>query len=146
MRKLVALVLLVSSVAIAGEVLIGSLTVTDAGSTTNRTNGNINSNVGNFVIQPLTLVSIQCDQETLVITDAAGCDAGTCIDLGAKQFLTTSVNTSKTLSARAWNWDAGSQAISALPVVTYTGGWMAIAAPAGQAVSYCRVFVRKGDE
>ncbi len=145
MRKAALLFVLVATSAFAGEILLGTLVVTDAGSVTNRTVGNINSGAGQFVVAPLSKITVQCDQAGLVLTDVAGCDAGNCIRVAADEKFATSINTSKKLSARAWNWDGGAQG-SAEPVVTYTGGWIAAAAPAGQAVLYCRVYSRTGTE
>ncbi len=154
MRELVAVLTLLATAAWAGESLLGIIMVTDAGTGTNRTaaaaaaapttfiNGSKCS--AGFEVTPLTKISVQCDEAAFVATDAAGCDAGTCVELAAKQFFTSTVNSSKTLTARAWSWDAGAQSTPC--VVTYTGGWVAVSPVGGASRAVCRVFSRKGDE
>jgi hypothetical protein len=146
-RKFTAVVLLAPALAFAGEVLLGTLIVSDGGTVSNRTTGwtayacPSNTTGGCFVVQPLSKVSIQCNQAAYVITDLAGADAGTGVRLDADQFFQTSVNTNKTLTGHAYNSDGG----TAGHAVTYTGGWVAAAPQSGASLS-CRVWSRKGDE
>lgn len=134
MRNLVLAACLAASAAWAGEVLLGTLKVTDGGTVANRTTQTP------FLVPANALLSIQCDVDSYVMTDVANCDAGTCVKLGAGMLLPTSVNSSKTLTGYASNPDGG-----AALAVTYTGGWVA-SAPASGATSTCRVFSRTGQE
>lgn len=125
----------------AGEILLGKMVVIDAGTTTNRCTGwSGYSGGGAFTINPKSLISIQCDAAAYVLTDVAGCDAGTCVAVQAGQFFTTSVNASKTLLCKAYNSDGG----TAGHAVTYTGGWVAMAPAAASAT--CFVYERNGGE
>lgn len=134
MRNLVLAATLTATAAWAGEVLLGTLKVTDGGTVANRTTGTP------FLVPSNALLSIQCNEDSYVLTDAAGVDAGTGIKLSAGMLLPTSVNSSKTLTGYASNPDGG-----AAVAVTYTGGWVA-SAPASGATSTCRVFSRSGQE
>ncbi len=148
MRKLALLVVCVGSAAFAGEVLIGTLIVTDGGQTTNRTVGRLNATgtaLQTFEV-PLAKITIQCDQASQCLTDVQGCDAGVCMRLAADEKFPTSVNTAKTFTAKAWTWDGGSQALASNPTVTYTGGWVSCGPVTGGEVSYCRVYSRTGNE
>jgi hypothetical protein len=146
----VALCLAVSAspfaTAFAGESLLGTIIVTDAGTSTNRTTGwGAYAGTGSFVVKPLTKISIQCDQASLVLTDVAGVDAGTGIRVAADQAFPTSVNTNKNLTGYSFNSDGGVAAANR-NAVTYNGGWVAVAPITGNSISYCRVYSRKGDE
>lgn len=130
----------------AGEALLGKLVVSDGGTTANRCTGwGAYTGTGSFVVAPLTKVTIQCDAAAYVLTDVAGCDAGNCVYLSANEKFPTSINTSKTLTCKAFNSDGGAAGHS----VTYTGGWVAMypdpAAAAGASTT-CKVYSRKGDE
>jgi len=143
--------------AAAGEFpLLGTILVSDAGTGSNRTAASsagapttyINRTrcSAGFVVTPQSKISVQCDQAAYVGVNVAGCDAGTCVELAAKQFFTTSVGAAQTLTARAWSWDGGSQAAASACVVTYTGAWVAVAPVTGAAAATCRVFERQGNE
>lgn len=137
--RILAAVMLVATAAWGGERLLGTMIVSDGGSTTNRCTGTP------FTVNSLSKLSIQCDSTAYVLTDVAGCDGGTCIVVAAAQFLTTSVNQTKTLTCHSLNPDGG--VVTGLPV-TYNGGWVAMGAPAAAAAApvTCRVYERKGDE
>ncbi len=156
MRKLAALIVLVASAAWAGEVLLGVIVVTDGGTGSNRTAGaaaaapttfldRTKCNAG-FAVNSLDKVTIQTDEGCYVATDVSGCDAGMCLLLAANEKFPTSINTSKTFTAYAYNWDGGSQAVSATCAVTYTGGWISVAPPVGGAACHAKVFYRTGKE
>lgn len=145
MRRLIfAAAVCVATVVFAGEKLLGTITVTDAGTASNRTTGyRAYATTESFVIAPPSKISIQCDQDSMVGTDVSGCDAGTCVRLAANQLLPTSVDTVRNLSGCAWNSDGGTGCVN----VTYSGGWVAVSVTtdAGN-VAVCRVFSRSGME
>lgn len=142
MRKpLAVLLVLLATAAWAGEALLGRLVVTDGGTTTNRCTLWHNYAGGSaFVVSPLSKISIQCDGDAYVLTDVAGCDAGQCLKVTSGTIFPTSVNTSKTLTCKAFASDAG----TAGHAVTYTGGHVAMACASGPCT--CGVYSRKGDE
>ncbi len=172
MKRLLAVVVAAAAVvglsgcssAWAGEVLLGVVVVTDAGTGTNFTagapaatpttfiQGNKSSTLAGCVTGfPIPTgsagkITIQTDEGCLVITDAAGCDAGNCIALTAGQIFPTSVNTDKTLTGYAWNWDGGAATQAAACVVRTTGGWVAVAPPVGGAACHARIYLRNDKE
>ncbi len=83
MRKVLGVALmLIPLLAWAGDKLIGTVIVTDAGTASNRTTGYTayacpaNVNGGCFLVGSPTILDVQCDEDCLVCTDLAGCDAG----------------------------------------------------------------------
>ena len=120
--------------ALAGERLLGTLTVSDGGTIANRTTGTT------FIVPPLEKITVQCDEASWFLTDVATCSATTCLRIAALEKLPTSVNASKALTGYSYNADAGPGI-----AVTYTGGWVA-SMPVSGATSTCQVFSVKGDE
>ena len=149
MKVLVPVLVLLATAAWAGEKLLGKLVVNDGGTTSNRCSGYSGyAATGAFVVPVLAKITIQCDSDAYVLTDAAGCDAGQCIKLTAGTLFPTSVNVSKTLSCGAFNSDGGVAAANSLNV-SYTGGHVAMSpleSAAAGAITTCRVFSRAGTE
>lgn len=150
-RLLLVAVSLLVATSFAGEKLLGTIVVTDGGTASNRTTGwtayacPSNVNGGCFGIGSPTIISVQCDQDCLVCTDMAGCDAGTGVKLGAQQLLPTSTGQAVYLSGRAYNSDGGTTGT----LVSYTGGWVSVApwsTDGGGSTVYARVYQRNGQE
>ncbi len=145
MRRLIfAAAVCVATAAIAGEKYLGTITVSDAGTSTNRTTGyRAYTTTESFVIAPPAKISIQCDNDAMIGTDVSGCDAGKCVRIGANQLFPTSVDTARNLTGCGWNSDGGTGCVA----VTYSGGWLAVGTPADAGpLAICRVFSRSGQE
>ncbi len=149
MRRLVLLAVCFATAAWAGEKLLGKIVVTDAGTQSNRTTGaTAYAWAGAFAVAPLSKISIQCDQDSYVGTDVATCSSSTCLRIAAGQLLPTSLGSAVTLTGKGYNSDGGVTSAGA-PVVTYTGGWVAVApwnTDGGGTSSTCYVFSRAGTE
>ena len=131
----------------AGERLLGVLIVSDGGTVANPCTkvGAYKVDAGPFYIAPRSLLSVQCDFAAHFLTDVAGVDAGTGIELAAGQFFTTSVGDGKSFTCKAFASDAGIAGHN----ITYYGGWVAIGAHASSlnsTITSCRVYDRSGLE
>ncbi|MEY4955768.1 MAG: hypothetical protein RL409_25 [Gemmatimonadota bacterium] len=140
MRKLGLLTVCLAASALAGPRLLGVLTVSDGGTTTNRCTGwGAYAGGGAFTINPLSNIMVQCDAPATVLNDVAGCDGGpTCVTLAANQVLWTTINGNKNLTCHAFASDGG----TAGHAVTYNGGHFAMypLAPADSQVVRCKVY------
>ena len=115
--------------AFAGEIYLGTIAVTDAGSTNNGLTATP------FYINPQALLTIQCDAGAYVITDrvtVGTADSGPGVLLNAGQAFPTSINGPKNLTLR----DAGVQA---------NAGIVAVKPASGTTVG-CDVYSTKGNE
>ncbi len=146
MRKFLLLSTLWALAASGGEKPLGIIIVTDAGTQSNRTTGyTAYATATAFSIGPQSKISVQCDQDCYVCTDAAGCDAGTGVNLGAGMLLPTSIGTSVCLTGKSYNSDGG----TAGNPVTYCGGWLSVApwnTDGGGTTAVAHVFSRSGLE
>ena len=115
--------------AFAGELYLGTIAVTDAGSVNN------GQTATTFYINPQATLTIQCDAGAYVITDritVGTADSGPGILLNAGQAFPTSINGPKNLPLR----DAGVQANAGIVAVK----------PASGATVGCDVYSTKGNE
>lgn len=111
----------------AGEVYLGTIAVTDAGSVNNGTTATP------FYVNPQALLTVQCDGGAYVITDTPTVTAGRGILLSAGQAFPTSNNGPHNLTYR----DGGVQG---------NQGIIAVRPVAGAAYVGCDAFSRKGNE
>ena len=126
MRKLALLTVCLTLPVWAGETLLGTISVPDGGTASNR------CTAVPFVIPTSQKITIQCNADSYVGVDVPGCDGGTCLKVLADQILPTSVST-VTKSCHAINGG----------VTTYTGSHVAMSTAT---VGACRVYKRSGTE
>lgn len=113
--------------ALAGEIYLGTIVSTDAGSVNNGTTATP------FYVNPQALLTVQCDGGANVITDQATVTSTTGILLNAGQALPTSNNGPHNLTLR----DAGIQP---------NAGIVAVKPVTGASTVGCAVWSRKGNE
>ncbi len=152
MKKILVGLLLLGAVAVHAEDWIGTIIVTDGGTSSNRTTGYTNSNYGIStkafsVPAPNGKISIQCDEDAWVCTNRAGCDAGVGVAITAGQLFPTTTVAQSTQSGQSMNPDAGVGQASGF-TVTYYGGHVSIAPNNTDAgcTAVCRVYTRSGNE
>jgi hypothetical protein len=113
--------------AFAGEIYLGTITSTDAGSVNNGTTATP------FYINPSSLLTVQCDGGANVITDQSTVTAVTGVRLGADYLFSTSSNGPHNLTLR----DGGVQA---------NAGIVAVKPITGVSTVGCTVWTVKGNE
>lgn len=144
MQKLTLLVVCAAVVASgcsrawAGEKrALGTLVVSDGGSTNNAETGYLDGVAGNrgaFRLETSTHYTIQCDTAAHFSTDTRNTDAGVGVKLAIDQAMPISTQTGPVVIKPTV--DGG----------TYSGGLIAISATAGQTSAVCKVFPLAGNE
>ncbi len=136
----------------AGELLLGRILASDAGSANNAFTGYLTAGCANspvngpgscdqaFRIPTNAKITIQCDQAALVAVGRSFVDAGNGIALTAGQLFPTSTGAAVTYQGK------GSVSGRTDDAGTYTGGIVAVAPAVGAGSARCRVYERSGSE